>query len=278
MRAVQARSRTGGHAGTGVVVSRARPIFDLIEAIGRALRGPLPAPPRPAPPRPAPPRPAPPRPDPRPPRDPDPVPPRPVPPPPVMDRAPDPRPEPDTPPEGDTQGDTNMQTDTDPQCETCAECAPRDMGEPVNRPAPQATQGQRNGYDYQHFVCPWHWYSPDTARIEEWNFGGVDFDGLHPVDCHLYETKSNYDWALQQEDWSSGGRPFLRPWAQNVFNGMIAQARRQRNAVLPHYPKVQLTWVFGTSMTKLYVFEQFLNRSFVPPIDAQIRPFAATED
>ncbi|MFV0384509.1 Tox-REase-5 domain-containing protein, partial [Paracoccus sp. (in: a-proteobacteria)] len=135
----------------------------------------------------------------------------------------------------------------------------------------------RRGYDYQHFVCPWHYYVPEANIIGEWSFMGVNFDGLHPVECHLFEAKHGYDGFLQQDDWSAEGRPELRDWVERsgstIFIDMKEQAYKQAMVVLPLYPDVRLTWVFSSMMTKLYVFQIFLDRRLVPPIDAEVRPF-----
>ncbi|WP_227269320.1 Tox-REase-5 domain-containing protein [Roseobacter weihaiensis] len=139
------------------------------------------------------------------------------------------------------------------------------MGAAADRPAPQAPPASKRGYDYQHFVCPWHWYTPAAARIEEWNFSGVYFDGLHPADCHLYEAKHGYDGFLETRDWSATGGPELRPWAvqadiqETVFEPMLRQGRNQHRAVLPHFGEVQLTWVFSHIDTRLYVGRLFLD-------------------
>ena len=240
---------------------RGTAIKEFVEAIGRAFRGPVPAPkpaPAPAPPRPAP-TPTPPRPNPIPPRDPQPTPPRrPVPPPRDVETEtqPETQTEPETAPDGQTETEGATKLDDDPHCETCPECAARDMGEPVTRAAPQSRDEQRRGYDYQHFVCPWHWYDPAKAEIQEWNFSGVDFDGLHPTECHLYEAKHGYDGFLE-DDWANGV-PKLRRWVRNsknfdTFDRFVKQAQRQHNAVVPHFGEVYLTWVFSHMITQLYV-------------------------
>lgn len=267
-------------------MSKLKPVAELLkatgQAIGNAFRGPLPQP-RPAPPsipRPEPsgplpapplPRPAPASPQPR----------RPV----FSPEAhagpraePEPLAEPDPEAEGQTETDNASKAKNEQQCEPCTECVARDIGTLADRPAPQAPPATKRGYDYQHFVCPWHWYTPTTARIGEWNFMGVDFDGLHMADCHLYEAKHGYDGFLRQDDWSSEGRPKVQDWVERsqkatVFEVILDQARRQVAVVAPHYPDVRLTWVFSSMMTKLYVFEIFLNRRMVPPIDAEVRPF-----
>ncbi|WCR06369.1 Tox-REase-5 domain-containing protein [Paracoccus fistulariae] len=102
---------------------------------------------------------------------------------------------------------------------------------------------------------------------------GVDFDGLHMAECHLYEAKHGYDGFLRQDDWSAGGRPEPHLWARGAFDSMFDQARRQQILVLPNYPDVRLTWVFSNMMTKLYVFQRFIDEAWVPPIDAEVRPF-----
>ncbi len=256
------------------------PISRLLQAAGKALgsgfRVPFPHP-RPAPtiPRPVPPvpRPAPPSPQPRP------APPIPLP---ETGAGPQPYPEPQAEPESGTDGQTETdqatKTKDDQHCETCPECAARDMGELKDRPAPQSPPATKRGYDYQNYVCPWHGYRPASARIVEWHFMGVDFDGLHPAECHLYEAKHGYDGLLQQDDWSAAGRPKLQDWVERsqkakFFEKMADQARRQASVVAPLYPDVRLTWVFSSMITKLYVYEIFLKGRMVPPIDAEVRPF-----
>lgn len=170
--------------------------------------------------------------------------------------------------EADAQADVEQDACT----EGCIDCAPRQLGRSVSAPAPQARNEQRRGYDYQHFVCNWHWYSPSTSLIEEWQFGGSDFDGLHPAMCRLFETKHGYDGFLD-DDFSAGGRPVPKPWAMGAFTRMVNQGRAQRGAVLPHWPEATLVWVFSHMITKLYVFEIFLTNGWVPPIEAEVRPF-----
>ncbi|WP_370641206.1 Tox-REase-5 domain-containing protein [Nereida sp. MMG025] len=110
---------------------------------------------------------------------------------------------------------------------------------------------------YQHFVCPWHLYIPAANQIGGWQFSNVKFDGLHPMECHLFEAKHGYDGFLEQRDWSAQGGPQLRPWAEKakvtVFDDMVRQGRRQNRAVVPHFGEVYLTWVFSHSITQLYV-------------------------
>lgn len=226
-------------------MSRIRLIREALDDLIRLFRGPLPPPPVVAPdvlPRPPVTVPAPaPAPDP----DPDPR-PRPLPVPgPLPDRA----------------------------CTTCPRCPPRDDGGPTRHAYGNVDAAALRGYRYQHFVCPWHPHDPAARWIEEWAWRGVNFDGLHPAECHLYEAKHGYDGFLEQEDWSADGRPKLKPWAREVFATAIVQAARQANAVRPHWPEVKLTWVFGSMTTKLYLYQQFLGRGLVPPIDAEVRPF-----
>lgn len=266
-------------------MSKLKPIFELLKAAGQAignpLRGPLPQPqpvpptiPRPVPSRPRPqpqpqpqPRPEPPAPQPR----------RPVPPPetdPWLQPEPEPTPEPD--PEADSQTETEKapKTEDDQHCRNCPECVARDMGASVPHHFGNVRSSSKRGYDYQHFVCPWHYYVPESNLIEEWKFMGEDFDGLHPTECHLYEAKHGYDGFLRQDDWSAGGRPKPRGrWADGPFEKMLEQAERQSAVVAPHYPDVRLTWVFSSMMTKLYVFQIFLDEGLAPPIDAEVRPF-----
>ena len=178
---------------------------------------------------------------------------------------PAPRPAPRPTPDRRTETDAAPDQRSEPQCRNCPQCPPRREGRAEDRPAPQSPRSNKVGYDYQHFVCPWHRYSPASARIEEWYFSGVHFDGLNPGACHLYEAKHGYDGFLEQRDWSASGRPRLRAWAreagvqQNVFDRMRAQAQRQHYAVSPHYGEVLLTWVFSHSITRLYVTQMFLD-------------------
>ncbi|MEL7049155.1 MAG: Tox-REase-5 domain-containing protein [Pseudomonadota bacterium] len=240
-------------------------IAELIKAIGRAFRGPVPAPrpvPAPAPPRPAPPQP---RPSPTPPRNPQPAPPRPVPPPRggETDTQPETQPETETTPDGQTETEGATKLEDDPQCETCPDCAARDMGSPVvedihgPNEAPRSRATKLNAAAYQHFVCPWHLYVPSANQIGGWQFSGVKFDGLHPTECHLYEAKHGYDGFLEQKDWSAQGGPQLRRWAEaaevDVFERMVDQGGRQHRAVAPHFGEVELSWVFSHMITRLYV-------------------------
>lgn len=265
---------------------RGTAIREFLEAIGRAFRGPAPAPlPAPAPPRPAP-SPTQPRPDPTPPRDPQPTPPwRPIPPPRQGETETDPWPETQTEPETtpDRQTETEGATDLedDPSCRNCPEYAARDMGAAADRPAPQTPPTSKRGYDYQHFVCPWYWYTPATARIEEGNFSGVYFDGLHPADCHLYEAKHGYDGFWKQETGPPRGGPELRPWAvkariqENVFDRMVEQAGRQHSVVLPHFGEVQLSWVFIHIDTRLYVGRLVLDEVDGWYHEMEVRPWTS---
>jgi hypothetical protein len=136
----------------------------------------------------------------------------------------------------------------------------------------------KRGYAYQHQICPWHAYSPSTNTIEEWSFAGVEFDGLDAAQCHLYEAKHGYDGFLRTEDWSANGRPTLQPWYDRsdimVFEEMYTEAENQARAVSQHYPNAKLTWVFSSGTTQVFVFEAFLDRGLVPPIESKLEPFS----
>lgn len=126
------------------------------------------------------------------------------------------------------------------------------------------TGGALTGYHYQHYICPWHQFLPQSQTIEEWRFGGVAFDGLHLDACHLYEAKHGYDGFLVQRDWSESGTPELQDWAKkagiqrNVFAPMVSEGRRQHMQVSPFYGEVSLTWVFSHMITRLFVGRAFL--------------------
>ena len=60
---------------------------------------------------------------------------------------------------------------------------------------------------------------------------------------------------------------------RGAFKKMLEQADRQRTVVKPHYPKVRLTWVFSSMMTKLYLYQRFMDNGWIPPIEAEVRPF-----
>jgi Restriction endonuclease fold toxin 5 len=184
---------------------------------------------------------------------------------------------PDTKPEPQTEQETSTTTEEMQECETCPDCEPRKQGRPSTNSFGAVGPAAKRGYDYQHFVCPWHAYSPATNQIEEWKFSGADFDGLHPAACHLFETKHGYDGFLREDDWSPNGRPTLQPWfkksGSTAFEDIQYQAERQAKAVKPHYPKARLTWVFSSMVTKLFVYEEFLKQRRVPPIEAEVRPF-----
>lgn len=237
-------------------MSRVRAVKELLDAVGRAFGPRIPAPRPVAPPRPI-------------------APPVPVPPPPMPVPVPGTVPSPGM--DRQTERRKASATRSNRHCATCPKCVARDMGVSKAHVFGAVTPASKRGYDYQHFVCPWHSYVPESNLIEEWSFEGVDFDGLHPAECHLYETKHGYDGFLEQHDWSADGRPVLKPWvdaaAGNPFEAMFKQARRQARTVKPHYPDVKLTWVFSHSITKVYVYQNFLIAGLVPPIDDEVRPY-----
>lgn len=175
--------------------------------------------------------------------------------------------------EAQSEADTKEET-----CEDCPKCAARDMGGAVTRPAPQARREQKRGYDYQHFICPWHSYSPGAAQIEEWNFSGIDFEGLHPAFCHLFEAKHGYDNFLD-EHWD-GTPPTLKDWARaadiQVFAIFVVQGTAQHGAVSPHYGEVKLTWIFSSMVTRLHVGSLFLASIPTWYHEMEVRPFGGS--
>lgn len=178
-------------------------------------------------------------------------------------------------PETDAESERNKAPNTrdEPEYAKCERCPPRQQGHLTPQPAPQKRPEQKRGYDYQYWVCPWHYYDPARSQIGEWDWLGVIFDGLHPSECHLFEAKHGYDGFLKQDDWNAEGRPGLQDWASNAFDKIIDQADRQHAVVVSHYPNVRLTWVFSSMITKLYVFQRFIDNGWVPPIEAEVRPF-----
>jgi len=152
----------------------------------------------------------------------------------------------------------------DPACEDCDddECAPRTQGRSVTRNYDVGTKTQQVGYAYQNSICPWHAHDPISGTIEEWEYGGVSYDCLHPTECLLIETKHGYADFLEQNDWTPSGRPQLKEWARKadveVFENMIKQAEKQRDVAFSSTPPASLKWVFSESITEIYVFERFL--------------------
>lgn len=202
--------------------------------------------------------------------------------PPVEDRETETSPLPETAPEAGPETQTERETTTtseeEPECENCPDCEPLKQGRPFTRHFGSVGAAARRGYDYQHFVCPWHAYSPATNEIDEWRFGEA-FDGFDAAQCHLYEAKHGYDGFLRQDDWSPSGRPDLEPWFERsgstLFDDMQDEARRQASTVTPHYPTARLTWVFSNVTMKLFVYQGFLDGGLVPSIVAEVRPFTA---
>lgn len=185
---------------------------------------------------------------------------------------------PDPTTDGETERTKAPNAEDEPECKKCEHCPPRQQGHLTPQPAPQKRVEQKRGYDYQHWVCPWHYYDPERSQIGEWDWLGVNFDGLHPAQCHLYEAKHGYEGFLKHDDSSAGGRPKLQDWAGNAFDKILDQARRQHTVVKPHYPKVHLTWVFSSITTKLYLYERFSDNGWVPTIDDEVRPFTKEAD
>jgi len=266
-------------------------IRKLIEAIGRAFRGPVPQPrPMPVPPRPMPqPAPTRPRPAPAPPpqrKPPSPQPRRPVPPPELggdTDTGPQPETqvEPDTGTDGQTETQGETKTEDDPHCKTCPQCVARDMGASKAHIYGSVGEAAQRGYAYQHFVCPWHYYIPTSNMIEEWTFSGVDFDGLHPTECLLFEAKHGYDGFLEMNDWTASGRPVLKGWiiasGSDPFKNARDQSRRHNAVVAPHWPDLRIKWVFSQLITLIFLQQYFLDSGFVI-IDTEHRPWTTGGD
>ena len=173
-------------------------------------------------------------------------------------------------------------TDDEPECENCEDCVARRWGSSIASPAPQERYAHKVGYDYQHYICPWHWYAPDQALIEEWQFSGPKFDGIHPEKCQLFEAKHGYDGFLEAsytptERWPHG-RPILKEWAaksgvwNNTFEPIIKQAKRQFTAVYPHF-EVDLAWVFSEQITSTYVMMEIYQAGVDWSYDWEVRPF-----
>ena len=187
--------------------------------------------------------------------------------------APDPVQPPNPAQDAETEAAHTPKLTDDPHCATCPRCAAKDRGTPALNEYGAVYAATARGYAYQAFVCPWHWHDPAGQMIGEWEFEGVRFDGLDWDHCHLYETVHGQEEYLIQDDWGSGGRPIVAEGAESAFNDIIDLARRQRNVVMQHWPEVQLSWVFSSLMTKLYLYQIFLDRNWVPPISADVRPF-----
>lgn len=168
-------------------------------------------------------------------------------------------------PVGTKEGTSEPEAATaEPECEDCDDCPPRRDGKTAPRTITNSTPPQVLGWDYQHFICPWHAYVPGSS-IEEWEYAGVEFDGMHPEQCLLLEAKHGYDDFLVTEDWSASGRPRIDPkksFAEFIFKRFEVQAGNQRSKVDPHYPRARLEWVFSASQTSVYVGELFLRRGW----------------
>ncbi|MEJ6404611.1 Tox-REase-5 domain-containing protein [Yoonia sp. 2307UL14-13] len=162
------------------------------------------------------------------------------------------------------------------------------MGQAKPTAAPQTPAAQKRGYDYQHFLFPWHWYAPETAKIQEWEWKGIDFDALHPTECHLYEAKHGYNGFLRHSDvptpeWEHGV-PELQEWATRkggtlqAFRRMVIQGRNQHLAVAPHNGEVHLTWVFSHGITRTYVGALFLTEIDGWYHEMEVKPFGGQND
>lgn len=172
----------------------------------------------------------------------------------------------------DTEARGAARAGTDQACATCPNCPPRRMGQAKMQPAPQLRPDHKRGYDYQHFVCPWHLYQPEFSLIQEWLIGSVRFDGMHPAECLLIEAKHGYDGFLDHSDSTPDGRPAPLVWAKGVFRKFLIEADAQNNLVFPHHPTARLRWVFSNQTTMIYVSEIFL-RQRMWNIEVEWRPF-----
>lgn len=136
----------------------------------------------------------------------------------------------------------------------CPNCKPRLLG--VRKPNNYGPNKSSVilGYHYQNFVCPWHEHYPQEYRIIEWHYG-VDFDGLDPDECLLYEAKHGYDSYLVQDDWRASGRPEISPkadFADMLFRRIVVRAGVQIAIVAAH-PEARLRYVFSESSTHVFL-------------------------
>lgn len=178
-----------------------------------------------------------------------------------------------------TGTETGATTKEDTCTKNCPKCEARTLGSSYMRYYGAVTAGAMRGYAYQHYVCPWHRHMPHAMTIEEWRFGAVEFDGLHPANCHLYEAKHGYDGFLVQNEWGIGGVPELQDWAErakiqnSVFSPMIREGANQHFQVSPYYGEVSLTWVFSHMITRLYVGRLLLDTVPGWYHEMEVRPF-----
>ena len=188
---------------------------------------------------------------------------------------------PDAPPlaEGgaQTESDAQDRVRDEPCVAGCPNCAPRDMGHEIPNFYGAVLSGAQLGYAYQHFVCPWHAHNPAANIINEWHFSGIDFDGLHPAECLLFEAKHGYDDFLVQDDWSARGRPKLNPdtpWGRGILDRIEDRAEAKWGVCAPHYPEVRLKYVFSHSITRLYFSTRFRGLGLIH-IETEHRPWSS---
>lgn len=109
-------------------------------------------------------------------------------------------------------------------------------------------------------------------RIEEWRFGGVDFDGFWAASCTLVEAKYGYRQFLEQ-DWLGRWRPreIVNSGGQKLDFMLKAlemfpeQASKQLRAIQPNMPPAQLLWYFSDEVVRDYVAERFANSGLPVP-------------
>ncbi|MDC5256188.1 restriction endonuclease fold toxin 5 domain-containing protein [Acinetobacter baumannii] len=82
-----------------------------------------------------------------------------------------------------------------------------------------------------------------TTKMQEWVVRGVSFDGLWPMECILVEAKGRYAQFLDPKM-----SKFLK---DNVFKGMVKEARSQRTVVLT-MKSAKLQWYFYEKEVKVF--------------------------
>jgi hypothetical protein len=99
--------------------------------------------------------------------------------------------------------------------------------------------------------------------LNEWQFGGVRFDGFDSSQCLLKEAKARYDQFFDM--WGA----FKYPFQEKIFINMTVEAVAQ-NAVAVPKPPVKLQWNFMESVSYRYMSKVLA--SATPEIEVLFRP------
>nr|MCU0802401.1 restriction endonuclease fold toxin 5 domain-containing protein [Paracoccaceae bacterium] len=190
---------------------------------------------------------------------------------------------------------TAMRDDDDCE-EGCEKCIPLHAGAGgIPKRMPYANErNSRVGYEYQHHVVNWFFHDPIARIIMEWEFNGVEFDGLDPTRgtllagrgiaraeydpagvarCYLIDTKYGYEIYVRYDAWEE------RWVVRQLFfwGGWQKELTGQSDAIESSHPNVMLIWIFS-NLQVMQVAKEVLNEVSQGKVATVYYSYIAQED